>query len=123
MKIAFYSGVDEVAYIVFGAAGPSYNHTDWPVFSSATNITSWFDCTRILYSTFADQHLNSVPDFCSIHRYKNVLCSLLLISISYHCKSVPFMGVYGICRKAPNISLKFNQHFYSIKKTYSIDKR
>ncbi|XP_060554057.1 uncharacterized protein LOC132715096 [Ruditapes philippinarum] len=80
VKIAFYSGVDEVAYIVFGAAGPSYNHTDWPVFPSATNITSWFDCTRILYSTFSDQHLTSVPEFCSLHSVSTLDHSFSIMS-------------------------------------------
>jgi len=67
--MAFYQGVEEVAYIVFGAAGPEYNHTDWPMFSEGTNITSWFDCSRIMHSTFSNPHNpSSVPDFCSIHR-------------------------------------------------------
>lgn len=80
VKIAFYSGVEEVAYIVFGAAGPSYNHSDWPIFQEATNKTSWFDCSRIMYSTFSGHRLRSVPEFCSLHSESTLDHSFSILS-------------------------------------------
>ncbi|XP_045183714.2 uncharacterized protein LOC123542112 [Mercenaria mercenaria] len=87
VKIAFYTGGDEMAYIVFGAAGQSYNHSDWPIFSEATNITSWFDCSRILHSTFSSQFPGSVPDFCSIHSVSTLDHSFSIMSMPIESSS------------------------------------
>ncbi|KAL4238416.1 hypothetical protein ACF0H5_003124 [Mactra antiquata] len=67
VKIGFNKGIEEVAYIVFNVGGPSYNHSNWPIYNDRANITSWFDCSRILYSTFSGLDSTSAPDFCSIH--------------------------------------------------------
>lgn len=67
VKLAFYHGVEEVAYIVFSSAGPWYNHSDWPIFSESTNQMNWFNCSRIMLSTFSDRNAEDIPAFCTIH--------------------------------------------------------
>ena len=53
VKVALYNAGEEVAYVVFDANG--------------ANSTNWFDCTRILYSSFNDLKSTSA-NICSFQR-------------------------------------------------------
>ncbi|XP_052766710.1 uncharacterized protein LOC128207679 [Mya arenaria] len=82
VKVAFYRGADEVAFIVFGAAGPTYNHSSWPFFKDRANVTSWFDCSRIMYTTFSNLELfpSAIPEFCSLHSVSALEHSFSILS-------------------------------------------
>ena len=68
VKLAFYHAGVEVAEVVFSASGLSYNHTGWPLFPEGTNMTGWFDCDRIIHSTWSGLVAEVTPEVCSIHR-------------------------------------------------------
>ncbi|XP_052273618.1 uncharacterized protein LOC127873706 isoform X2 [Dreissena polymorpha] len=84
VKIAFYQGVEEVAHVVFGAAGSGYNHSNWTVFSEGTNLTTWFNCSRIYTTTF---NTMDVPEFCSIHSTSSLDHSFSILSLSLETQS------------------------------------
>ena len=71
VKISFFKEAEEVAYVVFNAAGESYNQTDRSSHENGTDVTSWFDCSRIVSSSWKDL-MDVSPDICSIRRYKMI---------------------------------------------------
>ena len=55
VRMSFYKSGTEVAYVVFDAHG--------------ANKTTWFDCTRMLYTSYTDLNRLTSVVFCSIDGY------------------------------------------------------
>ena len=56
--MSMFKGGKEVAYVVFDANGADKN--------------SWFDCSRIIYSSYDDLNPDSTTNYCSIIGYVKV---------------------------------------------------
>ena len=67
MKISFYKEGEELAYVVFNAAGVSYNDSDWPSHENGSDITDWFNCSKVVSSSWGDL-MTASPEICSIKR-------------------------------------------------------
>ena len=65
MRVSFWKAGVEAAYVVFDAHG--------------TDKTSWFDCDKILYSSWNDLSSDNTPyDYCAVAGYNGYIVSFLL---------------------------------------------
>ena len=69
VKVAFYKESKEVAYVVFNGTGLNYNDSDLHVYENHTDLTGWFDCSRIVESSWKDLESDIPPAICSMKRY------------------------------------------------------
>ena len=55
--------------MVFNNTPVSYNNSNGFVNKTVTDVTSWFDCNRIVDSTWRDLVTGVTPAICSMKRY------------------------------------------------------